>query len=280
MFMAPKDENLFNLWKEILPKTREFKKIDKVCERHFSKDDIMTTFDHVINGELMQMERGRPRLKPHVVPSLNLDIDPTTLAKMQANKRSASGKGTVKKALKKEKISGDEQDETSVSSPSKPAQPTELIIQTNPRFVTSNVIIKSPTLSLPKEIVLDPNDFVEEEVISEFESLYDDVFEVTLPSTLWGVHREPKRNFIAFTCFDVQQMQNTKCVVLSSNGCLKIALNGRIISEQSFGHELNPDFMSNVLNQVEETRFCSNWNDSGSCELIVSNESDLCSSCS
>lgn len=42
----------------------------------------MTTFDHVINGELMQMERGRPRLKPHVVPSLNLDIDPTTLAKV------------------------------------------------------------------------------------------------------------------------------------------------------------------------------------------------------
>lgn len=49
--------------------------MDRVCERHFNKEDIQTTWDHVINGELLQMERGKPKLKSNAIPSNNLPTE-------------------------------------------------------------------------------------------------------------------------------------------------------------------------------------------------------------
>lgn len=37
MFLPPKNPELFEKWKIILPKKRQFKKTDKVCSRHFLK---------------------------------------------------------------------------------------------------------------------------------------------------------------------------------------------------------------------------------------------------
>ena len=57
-----------------MPKKREFKEQDRVCERHFRKSDIITTWDHVINGVLHQLPRGKPRLNPTAIPELNLPV--------------------------------------------------------------------------------------------------------------------------------------------------------------------------------------------------------------
>lgn len=35
------DEAIFNIWVEVLPKKRPFKKIDRVCEHHFDESDII-----------------------------------------------------------------------------------------------------------------------------------------------------------------------------------------------------------------------------------------------
>lgn len=66
---------MFKKWMEALPKHKEFKHSDRVCEYHFMKDLIVTTWDHWINGELHKLERGKPRLKAEAVPSLELNIN-------------------------------------------------------------------------------------------------------------------------------------------------------------------------------------------------------------
>lgn len=62
-------------WKQILPKKREFKWTDKVCERHFEDKFIVTTWDHIIEGKLHQVERNKPKLKPDAIPTLNIPLD-------------------------------------------------------------------------------------------------------------------------------------------------------------------------------------------------------------
>lgn len=70
------DEKIFAQWKAVLPKKREFKRMDRVCERHFNVEDIQKTWDHIINGELHQLLRDKPKLKENAVPSLNLNNSP------------------------------------------------------------------------------------------------------------------------------------------------------------------------------------------------------------
>lgn len=66
------DENIFNTWKCKLFNKRVLHEKDKVCERHFTKDEILTHWDHKINGTLVKLERDKPKLKPTAIPTLNL----------------------------------------------------------------------------------------------------------------------------------------------------------------------------------------------------------------
>lgn len=72
MFLPPKNPELFEKWRIVLPKKRQFKKTDKICSRHFLKEDIITTWDTQIQGKLVQLERDKPRLKDSAIPGLNL----------------------------------------------------------------------------------------------------------------------------------------------------------------------------------------------------------------
>lgn len=81
MFLPPKDEAIFNSWVEVLPKKRPFKKIDRVCEHHFDESDIIKTWDHIINGKLHRLDRGKPKLKCNAVPKHNLPQDLNYLRK-------------------------------------------------------------------------------------------------------------------------------------------------------------------------------------------------------
>ena len=72
MFLPPKNPDLFEKWRIVLPKKRLFKKTDKICSRHFLKEDIITTWDTHIQGKLVQLVRDKPRLKDSAVPGLNL----------------------------------------------------------------------------------------------------------------------------------------------------------------------------------------------------------------
>lgn len=39
---------------------------------HFKSDDIISTFDHCINGQILKIQRDRPRLKPNALPCLEM----------------------------------------------------------------------------------------------------------------------------------------------------------------------------------------------------------------
>lgn len=49
MFSAPKDN--FESWKRRLFNKREFRETDRVCERHFDKTQILTHWEHIIDGK-------------------------------------------------------------------------------------------------------------------------------------------------------------------------------------------------------------------------------------
>ena len=66
------NEEIFNKWKERLYNKRPFRRTDKVCERHFHKNEILTHWDHIIDGSVYQLAREKPKLKEDAVPSLNL----------------------------------------------------------------------------------------------------------------------------------------------------------------------------------------------------------------
>lgn len=70
----------------VLPKLRAIKNHDKVCERHFHKEDIITTYDHIIEGQMFQMERGRARLKTNAIPCLNLPTDDELVCRLNTLK--------------------------------------------------------------------------------------------------------------------------------------------------------------------------------------------------
>lgn len=59
-------------WKKLLYNKREFRQKDKVCERHFTKDQIVTHWDHIIDGAVVQLQRDKPKLKATAIPTENL----------------------------------------------------------------------------------------------------------------------------------------------------------------------------------------------------------------
>lgn len=66
------DMKIFAAWQKILYNKRMFRAKDKVCERHFEKDQILTHWDHKIGGNIVQLQRDKPKLKPDAIPTLNL----------------------------------------------------------------------------------------------------------------------------------------------------------------------------------------------------------------
>lgn len=65
-----------------------------MCERHFDKTQILTHWEHIIKGEVFQIEREKPKIKANAIPYLNL---PDTEAVAQ----SASQKRTHKEPKKR-----------------------------------------------------------------------------------------------------------------------------------------------------------------------------------
>lgn len=85
-----------------------------------------------------------------------------------------------------------------------------------------------------------------------FETIYDDIYEVMLPSTLWGLHRDPDRKYISFTKFNVAQMACTKVLKVTDTFELTVYIQGKNVTSQTL-HELNCEILSGVLNDLNES---------------------------
>lgn len=86
-----------------------------------------------------------------------------------------------------------------------------------------------------------------------FDAVYDDIYEVVLPNTLWGIHRDPEeRQFIAFTLFDASEMKCSIAVKITDTFDLSVHSNGVEKSNDTL-NALSVDILSKLLSQLNES---------------------------
>lgn len=86
-----------------------------------------------------------------------------------------------------------------------------------------------------------------------FNMVYDDIPDVELPNTLWGVHRDPEdRRYIAFTMFDAQEMRCSVAVKISDTFELNVFANG-VRKPSDTLNELSLDSIAKLLRQFSES---------------------------
>lgn len=84
------------------------------------------------------------------------------------------------------------------------------------------------------------------EVLEKFDNLYDDLFEITLPNTLWGVHRDPDRKFIVFSQFSLNKMGLSKVYIIYNSLQTEIMVNGVIVAQELID-TTDSEFFTNVI---------------------------------
>lgn len=201
MFNVPiKDPDLLSRWQEVLPVQRPLKEFDRVCDQHFREEDILRYWEHTINGTVERMDRHKPALKPHSVPVIVDTDQDDRVAILEISRKRKEKKNYCQEKVKKSKLTEDQQ---AVEAPlASDISTVHLAIE--------NVSESVPTASD------ETNSVPEADQLShpDFEALYDEVYEVELPSTLWGIHRDVLRTFISFTEFSKENMNIRKCLFI------------------------------------------------------------------
>ncbi|XP_053949021.1 uncharacterized protein LOC128857334 [Anastrepha ludens] len=100
--------------------------------------------------------------------------------------------------------------------------------------------------------------------------LFDSVFEVVLPTTLWGVHRSTLQKNVMFVCIDEEQLNINKMLTVDDNGDLKIYLTKRLIREEHWPREvLTPERISDMLAELDAMQICLGANLTENCEVLL-----------
>lgn len=290
---------LFEQWKAVLPHKRPFKRSDRVCERHFQKNDILTTWDHNINGVLHKLERGKAKLKPNSVPCLNLDdksnmISPAIPRNSRNNVRQEIRKRTPDLI-------------NLVGHVRIPANTTHIVEVETRQMTRRNFLRTAPVENLMQQTVeqLPQNEEMlvpteqrsvtqedtpisaidnsaEELEDSSFEFIFDDVYEVVLPCTMYGIHRDPARKFIVFSRFDVDTMSVTKALYVDHRLHARIFINNvSILCERL--PDLTVEVLTNMLSQLDAQKLCQSYRASTTsghqCDVVALEGTDYCNAC-
>ncbi|CAN7946337.1 unnamed protein product, partial [Ixodes pacificus] len=69
-FSPPSDRRLLDRWTKAIPRAdKVLSKTCRVCDIHFLPSEIVKTYKHVINGKIVEIERGNWALKSDAVPT-------------------------------------------------------------------------------------------------------------------------------------------------------------------------------------------------------------------
>ncbi|XP_058442676.1 uncharacterized protein LOC131425098 isoform X3 [Malaya genurostris] len=226
MFNVPiKDPVLLKQWEAVLPKHRPLKEFDRVCENHFAEDDILRYWEHTINGQVERMERKKPALRSNAVPCYIETAESAFYENLVILNRTAKikRKQCVKahNANKKKKKMEQMEDNQSV---------------------TKNNEAEKGNL-----------DVVTQLATSEFEALYDDVYEVELPSTLWGIHRDLEKTFITFTEFNKDSMNIRKYLYIDQQLQYRMVVGQRIMKKGTL-ENVSTEALSELLSTLDKIR--------------------------
>lgn len=312
MFVVPKDEKMLSTWIEILPKLRELKAHDKVCERHFNEDDICTTYDNRINGFLVKMERGRARLKPNAVPSRNLEVD------QQSFKRKSSLTNNESKKIKVVNVASLVQNQQEQAKDEQQEQEEQQNLQDHNEHDVIEEHHEEPKeqeeqqfdddedgeeVPLEDERKLEQiitnsdgevmffvssiqnenqeNNDQKKKVHELFDTLYNDIYEITLPNTLWAIHRCPIQTAFFFSFIDTNLLRTSKLISVSSNGEVKVFFGSRLINERQLIVHINSmEVLNDLINDVDEALLCSKMFVNDFCEITLKDEkSEACEAC-
>ncbi|XP_053685955.1 uncharacterized protein LOC128735498 [Sabethes cyaneus] len=236
MFNVPiKDAMLFAQWQAVLPNHRPLKEFDRICENHFAEEDILRYWEHTINGKIERMERKKPALKPNAVPVYvdSVSVDESFNSSSQKNQMKVLQESIDVPQAKKIKTCQTDSSEVSVTST------INLSVQTIPESLEGQEIEHNTLME------------AEQSVHPEFEMLYDDVYEVELPSTLWGIHRDTEKKFIAFTEFNKDTMNTRKYLFIDQRLEYRMAVGQRIMKKGILSEACTVD-ISNLLSELED----------------------------
>lgn len=104
LFFLRLKEN-FDHWKNLLFNKREFRETDRVCERHFDRSQILTHWEHIIKGEVHQIEREKPKIRADAIPYLNLpDTEDAAHAQKRPHKEPKKRKQNLSNANHRGKV--------------------------------------------------------------------------------------------------------------------------------------------------------------------------------
>ena len=93
-----------------------------------------------------------------------------------------------------------------------------------------------------------------------FESLFDEIFEVELPSVLWGVHRDVNRKFVAFSEFDASSMSSRKVLHIDHKLNCKIIISSMIFKEERYQEAISTEGVSKLLEELESLQIAEDVN--------------------
>lgn len=185
---------------------REFRETDRVCERHFDRSQILTHWEHIIKGEIHQIEREKPKIKADAIPYLNLpdtEDAPHNTQQKRPHKEPKKRKQNLS-AHHKNKVnyrficsiltnSSKSESEMHVFCNLQVVRKGEDIecSPMNDIDIYDGIEIKREIKS-PRSLKSSPCkakailELSDEEKHQIFDGVYDDVYEVVLPNTLWG----------------------------------------------------------------------------------------------
>lgn len=222
---------------------------DRICERHFTKDQILTHWDHIIDGKLVQLGREKPRLKDNAIPQLNLEVRllHTKRTRAQTSKKSKTIQVKQETVETDDRLEGMDESNDDVSE-----NHSEMISASDEEVVDVTIEKLTPAgtaADVKSEGNGDNGDANAKQKI--FEAIYDDIYEVVLPNTLWGIHRDPDQKFIAFTQFDPVKMNCGKLLLVSNTFRIRASVGGVEISNETVT-ALSVESISKALGELDE----------------------------
>lgn len=91
---------------------------------------------------------------------------------------------------------------------------------------------------------------------ASFEHLYDDIYEVMLPDTMYGIHRDPERTFIVFSLFDAIAMRSSKVLRIDRSGRRVRTYIDSVLCTDMRLSELSVDLVTEKLADLDASRLC------------------------
>lgn len=288
---------MFEKWKRVLAGTREFRAADRICQHHFDPKDIDTHWEHLIKGEVHSIERIKPRLQPYAVPSLLLES-----LKTAAPRKPRALKGDPKMMKKSTKhddpLEVIELDVDSSTPALRKLQPIKRKRKLEPKDdlypVSLELHIEATEGNDDQELSNEPSELPaihsetnesddDEETAAKkrsiFNTLYEDVFEVELPCTRYGIHRDPERTYIAFSLFDPVTMNTAKALHFDERLRTRIVRNGVVVSRDRH-KDLTVDTLSEMLADLDSSNGVEKDSPKAKRSKRVSDDEDVVRDCS